>query len=736
MDSLHDKKPWFSIRRQMVVFMAILLLMAVISAVELRKAGGILDDMEQIWDNLHICEMESSNLRNASDVLTNSVRNFILSSDLEDMEEYWNEVEITRTREKALETLEGMNLTPAEEALVQGAKQESDNLMQTEIHAMRLITQNLDLPQEKVPPRVWEEELSHDELALTDARRTKAALNAVFGEAYTTSKNIINGKLSEFQTILVNRKKAEVEAVHDNTRTILKKEHYLNLSFCLLFAAYLLLYYVKVSRPFRRYNEGIQRIAKGELQALPLCGPNEMQMFGKNFNRIYSEWQEQNRRLEELSKIDFLTKLPNMSALEEQMNFIYRNQPDSFALLKIDVDSLRRFNEEYGHLTGDNILILVSRALQSVIHGQGMAVRLGGEEFLAVFENMTMDQIERFSSMILEAVRGIDCRHAGIIKERVNLTASIGCTFWEKRKSAPLSLEVLVDQADLALMFSKKNGKNRSTMYQEDDSSFRRLAEERHLGWDVMEDMYDALERHEFIPYYQPQYDFNTGQMTGAEALVRWQHPSKGILSPGEFIPAFENNGLVKELDLEMFRHVCAALRKWKDMGIETPKISCNFSRLHFDGSGDLPRKIKEIAGTYRIPACELTVEITESALSDNSGYLKEELKEIREQGFEIALDDFGVGYSSLGVLTEFPIHYLKIDKSFLDRDLQDHKNFELLKGVLNIAKALRLKTICEGVETRQQAEMLKEMGCMYAQGYYYSRPVPSDRFRELMKER
>lgn len=734
MNNESDKKPWFSIRRQMLVFMVILLFMAVISAVELKKAREVLDDVDKIWDDYQICETESTNLRNASDLLTNAVRDFVLSSRLTDMEKYWEEIDVHRMREKAVSRLTEMDLTEKEAALVQEAKNESDNLMKVEIHAMRLIAQNLGLSVNELPIEVSKETLSTEELALSNAQRIKKALDTVFGDDYTDSKDIINNKLREFQALLVNRKKAEVNAVQTNTRVTLHKEHYLNLTFSFLFAAYLLLYYWKVALPFRRYNDGIQRIARGEIRKLPLCGPYEMQRFGENFNRIYEEWQEQNRRLGELSKMDFLTKLPNSLALEEQMGFIYENQPDTFALLKIDVDSLRRFNEEYGHLTGDNILILVAKALQSVINEQGMAVRLGGEEFLAVFENKTAAQVEELSARILDAVRGVDCRHAGVITDHVSLTASIGGTFWKKGRAARLSLDELVAQADLALTVSKQNGKNRSTMYQEGDSSFRRVAKERHSGWDVLEDMYDALEDHEFIPYYQPQYDFRTGRMTGAEALVRWAHPVRGILSPAVFIPAFEKNGLVKELDLEMFRQVCASLRKWKDMGIKTPAVSCNFSRLHFDGSGELPRKIKAIAREFDIPPSELTVEITESALSENSANLKEELEEIRRLGFEIALDDFGVGYSSLGVLTEFPINYLKIDKSFLDRDLKDRKNFELLKGVFHIAEALSLKTICEGVESEQQADLLREMGGMYAQGYYYSRPVDSDKFRDMLK--
>lgn len=731
----NEFKPKLNMVALMLVLMAVMLSMVMVSALWLKKAGSTLENMEKIWSNLHLCEVESRRLREASDYLTNEIRSFVLSSDTEALEAYWNEVDTVKRRDKAVSTLKRMKLTEEEQELVEGAKQESDNLMNEELHAMRLIAENLPAALE-LPEEVREAQLSHKELELSEEQRIKAALDIVFGKAYTESKNVINEKLNNFSALLVERKQREVQNVHGETRWVLKAEHFLNLSFCLLFIIYIFLYYRKVIVPLGRYNEGIEQISRGKAGALPITGPSEMRRFGENFNKVFGEWREQKRKLEELSRIDFLTKLPNRAALEDRMNTICNNLPSSFALLKIDVDALRRFNDEYGHLTGDNILILVSKAIIKAVGQKGMTIRLSGEEFLAVFENVSRAEVEVFCDAILNAVHQVDCRKAGIPNNSAYVTASIGVTLWERRTGAEFSLNTLLYQAELAMMFSKKNGKNRSTMYQKEDSSFRRLDEEMRESRALMEEMYRALEQHEFIPYYQPQYDFKTGDMIGAEALVRWQHPRKGLLAPGIFIPEFEKNGLVKDLDLEMLRLVCMSLRSWIDQGLNPPSICCNFSRRHFDGDGEVAGQIAGLAEEYGVPASLLTVEITESALDEAAGNLKEELTRIRKLGIQVALDDFGVGYSSLGVLTEFPINFLKIDKSFLDRDLQDRKNLELLKGVLNIARALNLKTICEGVETQEQAELLTDLGCMYAQGYYYSRPVKAADFEVMIAGR
>ncbi|MDO4272737.1 MAG: EAL domain-containing protein [Eubacteriales bacterium] len=728
----NKNKPKLNLLALMLVLMAVMLGMVIVSATGLKRAGNTLQNMEKIWSDLHLCEVESRSLREASDYLTNEVRRFVLSSDTKDLDAYWNEINVLKRREQAVSSLREMNLTEEEQQLVQDAKQESDNLMQSELHAMRLVAENLS-PSENLPEEIGEASLSGAELALTDRERIKAALDIVFGEAYTESKEVINGKLNEFSSLLVERKQGEVQAVHEETRKILRAEHFLNVSFCVLFIVYIILYYRKVIVPLRKYNEGIERIAAGGADALPVTGPAEMRRFGENFNKVFREWQEQNRKLEELSRIDFLTKLPNRAALEERMDAICMKEPSSFALLKIDVDALRRFNDEYGHLTGDKILILVSRAVTEAVGHRGMTVRLSGEEFLAVLENITDSEVQGVCDAILDSVHHVDCSEAGIPNNSAYVTASIGGTLWRRGTGTELSLNTLLYQAELALMFSKKNGKNRSTMYQRTDSSFTRLDEEMKESRALMEDMYRALEQHEFIPYYQPQYDFKTGEMIGAEALVRWQHPGKGMIPPGVFIPEFEKNGLVKELDMEMLRQVCESLRSWREQGLNPPSICCNFSRRHFDGDEEVAGRISGMAKEYGVPVSLLTVEITESALDEDAGNLKEELTRISELGTQIALDDFGVGYSSLGILTEFPINFLKIDKSFLDRDLQDRKNLELLKGVLNIAKALNLKTICEGVETKEQAELLKSLGCMYAQGYYYSRPVPAADFQAMM---
>lgn len=359
-----------------------------------------------------------------------------------------------------------------------------------------------------------------------------------------------------------------------------------------------------------------------------------------------------------------------------------------------------------------------------------MASRVGGEEFALVVPEACAETIDHIAGKILYGIQELNLKHELLPLTDTHITVSLGSIFWKGRETK--TPKELIHYADLALYQAKKNGKNQHVMFSETDYSFIVLQNSHTHDSEVEADMYGALERGEFIPYYQPQYDLKTERIVSAEALVRWKHPEKGILYPDYFIPLFERNGFITKMDFCMFEAVCRDLSEWIRAGERVIKVACNFSRLHF-AREDVAERLKEIADAYRVPYEYLEIEITESAFMDDSKNIIDQMKKLREIGFSTAIDDFDVGYSSLGLLQDVPADVLKIDRGFLNRDMADRKNVMIIKGIVNIANILHLKTVCEGVETGAQKELLKGIGCDLAQGYYYAKPMEREKMEALL---
>lgn len=251
---------------------------------------------------------------------------------------------------------------------------------------------------------------------------------------------------------------------------------------------------------------------------------------------------------------------------------------------------------------------------------------------------------------------------------------------------------------------------------------------------EIEKDMELALINQEFKVYLQPKYSLDTEQIVGAEALVRWIHSTKGIIPPDKFIPLFEKNGFIKQLDFYIFEEVCSVQKKWgeNNIALEDIPISVNLSRIHMNESR-LTLKLGEIIKQYGIEAKCLEIELTESAILDNIDSLIRIIEDIKKAGFAVSMDDFGSGYSSLNLLKDLLVDILKIDKEFLGEGGDDYRGKVILSNIIHMAKELKLITVAEGVETKEQVEFLKEVGCNIAQGYYYAKPMPISDFEKLM---
>ncbi|MDL0334377.1 EAL domain-containing protein, partial [Clostridioides difficile] len=283
----------------------------------------------------------------------------------------------------------------------------------------------------------------------------------------------------------------------------------------------------------------------------------------------------------------------------------------------------------------------------------------------------------------------------------------------------------IMDRANTARKTIKGGHKNSFAFY--DKEMHKKILKEK----EIENSMVDALNNGEFIVYFQPKYSLSDYQIIGAEALVRWDNPQKGLIPPIEFIPVFERNGFIVNIDFYVFEEVCKKIREWMDEGQKVVPISVNLSRMHFVNSNFI-EKFKLIVDKYKIPTRLIELELTETAVLDNIEGLLDTMNNLKEKGFVISMDDFGTGYSSLNLLKELPVDILKLDRAFFTEKDESNNEKIVISNVIKMAKELKMKVISEGVETISQVEFLKQIGCDMVQGYLFSKPMPVKEFEKI----
>lgn len=429
---------------------------------------------------------------------------------------------------------------------------------------------------------------------------------------------------------------------------------------------------------------------------------------------------------------DALTGLPDRTTLERRIERCLAQKGRPFSLIVIDIDNFRSFNDAYGYAVGDAIIARFGRYLQtSLSTGVEMVGRVGSEEYLAIVDGADRDVLDGLTSDLLSVRLTIDGEGPSGESTSVSLTAGAGVVSWDGE--AALTPAALIHQAEVALRKAKQLGRSRRYAFETDDAEFARLREDMRLSMELSVEIGDALERGEFEAFFQPLFRPSNGRIVGAEALARWRHPSRGLVSPAVFIPPLERSGAIVDLDLAIFEQCCRFLRDRLDKGAVIVPLNCNFSRLHFldDSFADT---LKGIVDRYAVPPSYLCAEITESAFVEDFDTVIGQVKRLHEHGFSVAMDDFGSGYSSLGMLQNLPIDEVKIDQLFFQRDLSDFRNATVVYSMANIAKVLGLVVVCEGIETAEQVEFVKGIGCDIAQGFFFSRPVDEASFGGLLE--
>ena len=419
-----------------------------------------------------------------------------------------------------------------------------------------------------------------------------------------------------------------------------------------------------------------------------------------------------NRRVLELAQTDILTGLPNRAFFLEQLNDAKANArrgDGTFSILMLDLDRFKNVNDSLGHAAGDELLRQVANRLKSTLRSTDVLARLGGDEF-AIIQGACDDQ--RIGSLELAGrISKLIGAPYLLPGHRVEIGTSIGIALSPQHGS---DKDELLKKSDLALYRSKSAGRDCYTVY--DDAMSADLEARNTLECDLR----DAIARCEFEVHYQPFFDFQTGQRRGAEALVRWRHPVRGLVPPDQFIPLAEETGLIIPLGEWVIRRACDDAMSWPD----DTKVAVNLSPVQFK-QAELFEMIKSALKNSGLPAARLEIEITESVLLERALENHAFIERLKGLGISLALDDFGTGYSSLGSLTAFPFNKIKIDKSFIADLTRNHKSTAIICSILTLALGLDMTVTAEGVETREQFERLKAMGVNFAQGYLMGRPMP-----------
>jgi diguanylate cyclase (GGDEF)-like protein len=429
-------------------------------------------------------------------------------------------------------------------------------------------------------------------------------------------------------------------------------------------------------------------------------------------------------RVEYLAYHDGLTALPNRSLFNKLLSQAvsqaqrYHRQ---LAVAFIDLDRFKQINDTLGHEAGDQLLQEVANRLKACVRESDTVARLGGDEFVVLLTEL---EEEKYAATVAQKIITTIAKPFVLLGQEFRVTASIGISTYPLDGSDE---QTLTKNADIAMYQAKEDGKNNFQFYSAklNANSLERLTLESSLR--------HALERNEFRLYYQAKRDMANIQITGMEALLRWQHPDLGIVAPMQFIPVAEETGLIVPIGKWVLHTACLQNVAWQKQGLPRLKMAVNLTARQF-GDEHLLRDIASILKATGMDACLLELEIHESLLMQDIEKTLRILTDLKAMGVKIAIDDFGTGYSSLATLQRFPLDTIKIDRSYIRDITSRDENSNLAEAIIAMGKSLSLTVVAQGVETREQAEFLREHACDEVQGFYFNKPLPSEKFTELLK--
>ncbi|SDS15247.1 diguanylate cyclase (GGDEF) domain-containing protein [Halopseudomonas sabulinigri] len=496
------------------------------------------------------------------------------------------------------------------------------------------------------------------------------------------------------------------------------------------FALYLL-YHILLTKPLAGIIDRIADInpdhpGKMHIPMLPGQEKNELGLWIRKANELLESIERNSSRRREaeanllhMAQHDHLTGLPNRSMLQEQLARILADagrRQRGVAVLCCGLDDFKEINEQFSYQSGDSLLVTVADRLRANSGRLGSLARLGGDQFALVQTGVGEPyEAAELAQTILDDLS----RPFELGDHTVSLRATIGITLFPDDGD---NAEKLLQKAEQTMMLAKARSRNRYQFY------IASLDSEMRVRRELDKELRGALERNEFHLTYQPQVSYATHQVVGVEALLRWQHPERGLVPPDLFIPLAEQNGIIISIGEWVLDQACKQLREWHDQGFNELRMAVNLSTVQLHHS-ELSRVVTNLMQRYQLPAHCLEMEVTETGLMEDIAAAASHLNSLKKAGVLIAIDDFGTGYSSLSYLRGLPLDKIKIDKSFVQDVLVDEDDATIVRAIIQLGRSLNMEVIAEGVESAEQEAYVIAQGCNEGQGYYYSRPLSAAAF-------
>jgi diguanylate cyclase (GGDEF)-like protein/PAS domain S-box-containing protein len=430
------------------------------------------------------------------------------------------------------------------------------------------------------------------------------------------------------------------------------------------------------------------------------------------------------QRMSHSAQHDVVTNLPNRMLLNDRITqaiSLASRQRRCIAVLFLDLDRFKYINDSLGHAVGDHLLQSVSKRLLAVVRGSDTVSRQGGDEFVILLSEIA-NPVDAGTSA-KKILQLLATSHT-IEGHDLHIAGSIGISIYPEDGE---DAETLIKNADTAMYHAKEGGRNNFQFFK---SHMNQKAVERQS---LESSLRRALERKEFLLHYQPKVDLRTREITGVEALIRWQQPERGLVPPSQFVPIAEDSGLIIPIGQWVLREACRQGRAWLDAGLSFQRISVNVSAVEFRHK-DFVECVRTILAETGLEARYLDLELTEGVLMEDAESTASVLRELKAMGVGLAVDDFGTGYSSLSYLQQFPIDVLKIDQSFVNQVSGDPNKSAIVSAIIDMGKNLKQRVIAEGIETLAQLAFLQKLHCTEGQGYLFSRPVPAAQFADLLQ--
>lgn len=473
----------------------------------------------------------------------------------------------------------------------------------------------------------------------------------------------------------------------------------------------------------RKLDESYQENANinSDFKKLELMYQDALLSYNK-LNTRYDELHKNRESIMKLAYTDHLTELPNRVAFIEMLDNIMMTlrSEEVISIMDIDLDNFKNINDTLGHSYGDELLIDVTHRLRQVLDENDYLARIGGDEFIILTQNLkdTVAYEEK-----IKKVRNVFTFPFELSSKEYFITVSIGVAFAPKDGK---TAQTIIKNVNSAMYVAKANGKNTYAYF---EHTFNQMLTDKI---ELQSELRKAIEKQEFILFYQAQMDLMNKRVLGFEALIRWNHPSKGLIYPNDFIYLAEESGLIVPIGKWVLKTACLQIKEWADLGYNDISMAVNMSARQFKDK-DFVQMVFEVIEDTGIDPKKLELEITESVALEDLDYTISTIQELKSIGVRFSLDDFGTGYSSMSYLKRLPVSNLKIDKSFLDTVMDDISDQKIIQAIISLARGLDLNIIAEGVERSDQEQFLQDSNCNMAQGFLYSKPVPKERAVEFL---